>query len=85
MSDKSIELNQGGNFDFKVTKLLVSDVERFSVTIGSGYRDGLDIANNLTWAEASQAMNKFRDEFDDAFEALVQVSTLTPLGVHEDA
>lgn len=87
MSDsKSIVLDQGGRFGFKVTKFCSDDVERFTVTLGTAdYGRGIEIADMVTWVEASQAMNKFRDEFDDAFQALVEISTLTPLGAHEDS
>lgn len=86
MSDvKSITLDQGGRHDFKVIKVCADDVERFTVSLGNlNYGTGVNIACNVTWAEASAAMNRFRDEFDAAFEALVQISTLTPLGVHEE-
>lgn len=84
-NNKRITLDQGGRWDFKVTKLCSDDLERFTVALGNMFGgSGLTIADSVTWAEASAAMNRFRDEFDDAFEALVQVSTLTPLGVHEE-
>lgn len=87
MSDiKSIVLNQGGRWDFKVTKMVTDDIDRFTVTLGNlDYGRGIEIAGMATWAEASAAMNKFRAEFDDAFEALVQISTLTPSGAHEES
>lgn len=89
MSDgKGIEFKLGGKYQFVVTKAFVEDGERFSVRIGTGEGYGeptLQIAENLTWVEASSAMNKFRDEFDDAFETLVQISTLTPSGAHEES
>lgn len=88
MSDntKSILLDQGGRWNFKVTKTCLDDVERFTVTLGDlNYGRGIEIAGMVTWVEASAAMNKFRDEFDEAFEALVQISTLTPVGAHEES
>lgn len=85
MSDnKSITLKLGGGFGFKVAKTFADGVERFTVTVGE-YRDGIEIADTVTWAEATAAMNRFKDEFETAFEALVQVSTLTPVGVHEES
>lgn len=89
MSDsKGIQFKLGGKFQFVVTKTFVNDIERFSVRIGNGegyVQSYLTLADDLTWAEASAAMNKFRDEFDDAFETLVQVSTLTTSGAHEES
>lgn len=89
MSDsKGIQFKLGGIYQFVVTKTFVNDVERFHVRIGDGQGYGqpvLEIADNATWVEASAAMNKFRDEFDDAFQTLVEISTLTTAGVHEES
>lgn len=83
---KSINLNQGGRWDFAVAKVCSDDLERFTVKIGNiNYGNGLEIAGMVTWAEASAAMNKFRDEFEDAFNALIEISTLTPSGAHEES
>jgi hypothetical protein len=81
MIDKSIYLNQGGDFGFTVSKVILPDgSERFSV----GFR-GSVITHERPWAEASAAVEKFRDELETAFEALVQISTLKPIGVHEES
>jgi len=81
MSNKSIYLNQGGDFDFNVSKVILpDDTERFTV----GFR-GSVITHERPWAEASAAVEKFRDELETAFEALVQISTLRPVGVHEES
>lgn len=88
MSDKGIQFRLGGRFEFVVTKTFINDAERFSVRIGNSEGFGgsrIDIAEDVTWVEASQAMNRFKEEFETAFETLVQSSTLTPVGVHEES
>lgn len=85
MSDtKGIQFSLGGKFQFQVTKVVSDEVERFSVEFGDKYNANIVIANGVTWVEASQAMNRFKDEFEDAFQVLVEISTLTPAGVHEE-
>lgn len=86
MSDsKGIQFNLGGKFHFEVTKIVSDEVERFSVEFGDKYNAHVVIASGVTWVEASQAMNRFKDEFEDAFQVLVEISTLTPAGVHEES
>jgi hypothetical protein len=64
-----------------VQKSIAEDeTERFTV----GHR-GFIITLDRPWAEASAAMNNFRDEFEDAFNALIEISTLTPSGAHEES
>jgi len=86
MSEQKIILNLGGRYDFRVEKTVAeSGVERFQVSSGElHYGGGRLIAGPAAWAEAMDAMNVFRAEAADAAEALVQISTLTASGAHEE-
>lgn len=86
MSEQKIILNLGGKHRFNVTKTFDGGAERFCVGTGVGrYGESeSDIASGATWAEAMNALNAFREEAAEATEALVQISTLTATGQHED-
>lgn len=88
MSDKSIILKQGGKHGFAVTKQIIEDdAARYSVSVGM---DGFGtnprwIANVQPYAEAMEALNRFREEADDAFYALQALATLTTTGTQATA
>lgn len=84
MSNKSVVLNLGGEHDFKLVKSIENSVERFSVSMGGdGYR-AVSIAESVTWAEAGAALNVLKDELQDAFDSLVNLSDLSASGARAE-